>query len=327
MVEETPPLLSCFGKLVRARTHFHELVEAMSDFREKGHYTFDQFDNAHDDGDPVLRVQWRVRVLEPIPDTWAYVVGDAVNNMRSSLDHALAEVARRRVGLSDADVRRLKLQFPICDTPEQFRSARTRLSKDLPADVVDTLEELQPYQVADDDSSLNLQALRDLSNMDKHRQLTVVAQGVYHSTVKTDPPLELVEKRINTGALRDGAVFATVKWRRPPHAGDLVLAAEVGYVESLFVPWREDYWPVGAVLESVYVDTVLAVEDLVRDHMGPLDEFFMRAFWEAYEGQTEKILRLVATPAGIREHLEHVRGSDEQPVAPGHGGDPEESDT
>jgi len=310
MVECVPPLLSCFGKLGRARTHLHELVDAMSDFREKKHYTFDQFDNAHDEWDPVLRVQWRVRVLEPIPDTWAYVVGDAVNNMRSSLDHALAEVARRRLGLSDADVQRLQLQFPICDTPERFRRARANLVKSLPADIVDTLEALQPYH-AHDDPSLNLRALRDLSNLDKHRELTVVAQGVYRSRVRSEPSLELVEERINAGPLRDGAVFATVKWRRPPRGHELVLTPEVHYVESLFVPWREDYWPVGVVLESVYIDTVYAVEALVRDHMGPLDQFFMRAFAGAFEGQLEKVLGLVANPDEVRAFLDGLRSRGE----------------
>ena len=301
MTDNPPELLSCFGKLLRARTHIHELVEAMNAFRDQQHYTFDRYDNSDADTDPLVRVQWRVRVIEPIPDTWAYIVGDAIQNMRSALDHAVGQVARQRLDFGDADVQRCRLQFPICDSAADFRKARADLQKaGMPQDVLKALARLQPYNNGGD-PGLGLAELRDLSNLDKHRQITVVAQGIYDSDVTVDPPLELVNKDVKRGPLTDGMVFATVKWKRTPRSGELVLRPSVRYVESLFVPWRDEYWPVGVVMEMAFTDVVLAVEELVRDHMGPLDAYFMEQYLDGADEREDKILGLVATDDQIRE--------------------------
>lgn len=311
------PLLSCFGKLARAREHFHELVAAITEFREHDHYDLDRFDNAHDESNPLLSVQWRVRILEPIPSTWAYIVGDAVNNMRSALDHALAEVVRHDLGLTDTAIERGKLQFPICDAPADFASAIGRMKAkftrelrlEFPPSVIDTLDSLQPYKDGAGDPALDLRGLRDLSNLDKHRQLTVVSQGIYHASVSTEPPMEVVSEQHLTGPLTDGAVFATVKYRRPAGSGDINLMPELRYVESLFYPWSKEYLPVGLVLEVLHDNAVYAVDALVRDLMGPADFYYMKMFLESQDERLEKAESLIATEDELRELRSAQRGT------------------
>lgn len=199
-------MLSCFGKLLRARELFGQVMSSAARFREGDHYEIVRFDNSHAATDPLVRVQWGYRVLNPTPEDWAYLTGDAVNNMRSALDHALAEVARSMHGLSDEQVQKFRLQFPICDTSKAFDNAAKQLRKCLPQDLIDKLEELQPYHGDPDDHVHDLAMLRDLSNLDKHRQLSIVTHAVFGAKVTIEPTVDVVSLNEHTGVLTDGGV-------------------------------------------------------------------------------------------------------------------------
>lgn len=112
---------------------------------------------------------WRAKIDKFPPPEWGTPIGDAVHSLRSSLDHMVWE-------LSSPSKRATTTQFPICDhdgtawgqfhhkgVQQQFRG----LSKANKA----VIEFLQPYKGNDTDQILAM--LRDLSNFDKHRELTL----------------------------------------------------------------------------------------------------------------------------------------------------------
>lgn len=163
MERPLPAMLSCFGKLRRAHELFGQIADSTGRFREGDYYEIVRSDNAHAATDPFVRVQWSCRVLKHAPEDWAYLTGDAVNNMRSALDHALAEVARVEQGMTDEQVKTERLQFPICDDSRKFDREAKKLRRCLGQDVIDKLEALQPYHRDSDDHVDDLAMLRDLS--------------------------------------------------------------------------------------------------------------------------------------------------------------------
>lgn len=226
----------------------------------------------------------------------AYLVGDIVTNMRSALDHAIAQVARRDAGLSDQDLQRLRLQFPICSDEASFRSAAKRLGKVLPSEVVEKVEALQPFNEAPEDSIHNLAMLRDLSNLDKHWQLSIVAHGITKAVVRVDPPFEDVSFREGTGKLEGGAVIATVVYRRPANPPEILLEAEVHHVESLYVPWSDTTHPLAVVLELIFESAFTAVLTIVEHLMRPIDELFVRAHFEALDQRRDALIATIVSP-------------------------------
>jgi hypothetical protein len=301
--QSLPAMLSCFGKLLRARELFGQIMESAASFREGEHYEIVRWDNASYATDPLVRVQWRYRVLNPTPEDWAYLTGDAVNNMRSALDHALAEVARSVQGMTDEQVQKSRLQFPICDTADVFNKAVKALRKLLSQEVIDTLEQLQPYHGEPDRYEHDLAMLRDLSNLDKHRQLTIVTHAVFGAKVTIEPAMEIVELHENTGALRDGAVLATVKFRRPVDPPELTLTPEIRHAEAVSVPWLEQFLPLAVVLELLFEETFFAVEALTRGLMGPKEIMFAQIYLGDREKRMDALMRTIATAEEIEKFI------------------------
>jgi hypothetical protein len=103
---------------------------------------------------------------EPIPEAANHRFGDALFNARASLDYLVYELA-----LLGGNSEPKLTQFPICDDAATFANEirRGRLKGLSAAHIVD-IENLQPYK-----SNPAAASLRDLSNPDKHRTLTVIS--------------------------------------------------------------------------------------------------------------------------------------------------------
>jgi hypothetical protein len=101
-----------------------------------------------------------------IPADLPLAISDAVHNMRAALDYLVYQLAKLDSGAFQDDT-----QFPIADDKNSFDdSARKRL-KWLDRHHVDRIELLQPYN--DIKWTRNL---RDISNRDKHRDLTPITR-------------------------------------------------------------------------------------------------------------------------------------------------------
>ncbi|MBK8295135.1 MAG: hypothetical protein IPK93_10315 [Solirubrobacterales bacterium] len=117
-----------------------------------------------------------------IPASWSLLAGEAVHNLRSSLDHAVYAHATRNE----------RSQFPIADTEKDFEEWSGRMLKGVPRSLREIIERAQPYQHSGGAVwADHLRWLRELSNADKHRELAAVASAVQHEFVGVADGVEL----------------------------------------------------------------------------------------------------------------------------------------
>lgn len=198
------PLDGCRAKLARAAEHLDALEKAYGDpYSATALRTYDQWE-VFPDGH-----RWRVTYLddqelpEPNPH-WGLIVGDAVHNMRSALDHLACRLVER--GDPSRDIGRVA--FPIWDEdprrePDKLRRYRT-LVEGMREEDEQGVWALQPFHDLAAPSSLMLMDLAALDNADKHQiclpTLTVVGEPLHTVTWAEGLNREEGEMQINEGA-------------------------------------------------------------------------------------------------------------------------------
>ena len=113
----------------------------------------------------------------PMPARLGMVIGDCLQNLRSSLDYLVWELVQATNHQPTKDH-----MFPICSTPEAFEyqvSKRNRLSG-IHSDAVALIEALQPYHLGQDWEKSVIATLDSLTNINKHRRvLLTLLRGAY----------------------------------------------------------------------------------------------------------------------------------------------------
>jgi hypothetical protein len=177
---------SWWAKANRAKEHITSLRQQVDEFRASEPYSL-----TSEPTEVPYRLAYRLRFSKPVPVTISTTVGDALHNLRATLENLAFEVARRSVhenvpaGLERAST------FPICQTPESFDAffkgkrallydSRARAAFRSVQPFVN-LEEAHKLGVAlersfeDEASRSELYRLDALWNIDKHRRLTLMA--------------------------------------------------------------------------------------------------------------------------------------------------------
>src|SRR5581483_10715956 len=103
---------------------------------------------------------------------WPLLAGDAIQNLRSALEHAVWAGVPSRM--------RRRTQFPIFKDPCEFQVLGRPMIAGLSEPIRALIEEAQPCNGMFSDAPEwdPLWQLRDLSNRDKHRTLSTVAAGI-----------------------------------------------------------------------------------------------------------------------------------------------------
>lgn len=102
---------------------------------------------------------------KPQPDHWPLLAGEAIQNLRSALDHSVYELVPAS--------KRGKSIFPIYKDPCEFQVLGRRDIPGIPEAIRTLIEQAQPYRRRLENPDRDpLQELRSLSNIDKHRTLT-----------------------------------------------------------------------------------------------------------------------------------------------------------
>lgn len=274
---------SWFLKLVRARHHLSEFVDLGSKWRESKFYEIVKYDNLGEPSDPFVGILWKIHILNEIPWSWGLVVGDAVNNLRAALDHAVFGVAVANGASFDAKTRKL-VQYPIASSEEIFERAASPLRPFLSSAQLSAIASRQPYR--NEPPSL-METLRDLSNRDKHRALMVVSQAPIDFTIKTQIP-GFNQRSISGKPIVDGMVLASARFRRPTDGRSFDAKITLRHIEHIEVEGEAVSIPAAILLEALYQEVFSAVADLTEGLWNDEDRTIIRAEHESQPSRFAK---------------------------------------
>lgn len=268
-VDPVPPDRAWDVKLRRAGVHVSDLRE-----RVERHLAARPFDVVAEprDGGRVLAV--RMTGDTSIPVEWSAIVGDALHNLRSSLDCFVVGLVESNLARAlTTDEERL-LQFPICATPTQWNDQVVKGHRldNVGSDAVEEIRRLQPFYVHElagltDNNRLEalfetsyLGRLASLSNTDKHRRVHLAAgHAVVHWLATSSPSGTTSFRLVDPPPWSDGAVIC--EWtlddadkpssvhalsRIPPQVGSRLTVSFLSDIES------KANLPVVSALEAMY---------------------------------------------------------------------------
>jgi len=159
------PVDSILLKTKRAHKHVLDLETAYRTFGTTEPYPYTvAFETDPNTGDRL----YSLSKVAPIPQDFALLIGDAINNIRSCLDHAvyaLVKVANRNA------IKRRDAKFIIGDSPGDFKTKFERVKPGLREDAIKAIEGIQPYIGG---AGEYLCHINGLANIDKHRLLLTI---------------------------------------------------------------------------------------------------------------------------------------------------------
>ncbi len=143
----------------------------------------------------------RIVTDEPIPARIPMLIGDCVQNLRSSLDYLVWELvgAAKKKPID-------RNMFPICTTPEAFIAQCSGHRLDgIASDAVTEIDSLQPYKHGKDAPKDMLAVLDHLCHIDKHRRvlLTHLHGGIAPHEIVTQEIDGQTWAEVDLGAMLD----------------------------------------------------------------------------------------------------------------------------
>jgi hypothetical protein len=105
-------------KVRRAKHHINDANGVIKRFIALKPYEFVAETNAAGGEDLIIRL------TEPLPESLPAIIGDAVHNLASALDHMMWELLVAENGIPDR-----RLQFPRSRSAEDYKSVRSRMLK------------------------------------------------------------------------------------------------------------------------------------------------------------------------------------------------------
>jgi hypothetical protein len=111
---------------------------------------------------------YKVKSLRPIPPEIACIIGDAIHNLRSALDHLACGLVKANDGVLTR-----RTAFPIFDSAAQYKAQSPAKVKGMSGSAVRGIDALEPYAGGNED----LWLLHDLDITDKHKLLLTCISG------------------------------------------------------------------------------------------------------------------------------------------------------
>jgi len=189
-MEAAPEPSSAARKFLRGTEQVKTLLDEVADYEARDAIAFSS------EFERVSPSEGRLRSFaterEPQPEHWPLLAGEAIQNLRSALDHLV-------YAASGGEER---TQFPIFDEASEFAARSPSMLKGVPNATKDVIEGAQPYRLAPQDPSAeSLALLRRLSNADKHRVLATVTTAVHGEAVGIAEGVEGHWEEIATGRI------------------------------------------------------------------------------------------------------------------------------
>lgn len=147
-------------KVERAKKHIGDLQAAFESFIQSHPH---EFITENDPQTGILTVE--VRFREPVPPTLALILGDAIHNLRTALDHAMWELIGIDGGTPDRQT-----AFPFSKNRKDYEAA----CKGIKTPCADTKRFFMTLQACPSGAGEKLYALSLLDNAEKHKMLTPI---------------------------------------------------------------------------------------------------------------------------------------------------------
>lgn len=271
-------------KLDRAEKHLSELRIGIGEYVQKRPYEAVQVvggGNCRKHAGYDCGGSWTLHITEQPDPQLAVILGDALFDIRSALDHlavALAPPGRRRQARFPIEAKNIWAKegrrYVVRD-PKARKSWRTTVEGMAP-EAVAFIESLQPYRKATPEKD-TLFTLNRLENADKHRQLTLFAPGLqrahYWGSAR-GRTIELTVERPDAFVVEDGAEIAHFGGRGGPPlqydevqvqvSGALLVTTKIAD-PNVRRGQRGEYAPIGALVETL----IASARDLIFPGLEP----------------------------------------------------------
>jgi hypothetical protein len=174
-------------------------------------------------------VVYAIGSVPKAPEGLGVVVGDAIHNFRSALDHLWWQLAIRNLREEPTDREAPDIQFPILSDPS-FRGdpqkwTQHRYLRHVDHAHVSKIEAIQPYN-QDDPDATSLAILADLSNVDKHRVVHVVLAAAHQAQFQI-PSLDRYVDCVPDPRIDGTFVITSYAPESPLRAGNEILVVPV----------------------------------------------------------------------------------------------------
>jgi len=169
IISDMASLDSVKQKIIRAAEHLKSLEgEQKRYFEEKPGDVMPEVEPS------TGRVILRFTVRTPIPVSIPLIIGDALQNLRSSLDYLVWELV-----LAANNKPSYKNMFPICDTIKSFENQlRGQRLEGVSPEATTEIEGLQPYHCGERTESSALRIIDLFCNINKHRRILLTIPAV-----------------------------------------------------------------------------------------------------------------------------------------------------
>ncbi len=185
------PLLefeTCRQRIYRAKTHSEAFAKFWSGIEPDELYS--TIISVDSDGAGGIWIEPR---LESLPETLALELGEFLYQLRGALDACVYAAAILESG-HDPPPDEKNLEFPICDSPDDFKKAGWKI-RPLTKKRRDIIEAVQPYNAPALEPELRvrnihrtLAILNDWARKDRHRKLHLVGSWASHASPKLRVP-------------------------------------------------------------------------------------------------------------------------------------------
>jgi hypothetical protein len=195
-----PSALECLNKKIeRAEKHLIDLGELIQDFIASSPYEIVSYDDADR-----LHKTFKVNILKSFPLDIAVIIGDVLQNFRSTLDH----LAYHLVSIGPPGRRATYIYFPIFESATKYEAEKMRKIQGMGDPAIKVIDAIQPYKRGNGHA---LWTLQTMNNRDKHSLLipawmSVIGRSFYRSERVV---IETALKDTFPTGLPDGFMVAT----------------------------------------------------------------------------------------------------------------------
>lgn len=204
--------------------------------------------------------EWELRLsnVVQVPSDLGIPIGDAVHNLRSSLDHLMWQLV-----LLNGCTPTKRTQFPIFEDLDDYRCDSRAMRKGISKKHDALVKDLQPHQRVGDERNHPLWWLSELNNFDKHRLVLLANMVIPGLGLRTSVPHELDIESLAVFApeAKDGAVIAKLKVF--PHSPD----AEVRMNPRVPCQIRFAKGNPSCVEDKPVIDTLQAIRMYIHDNV------------------------------------------------------------